>query len=330
MGAAMILRDATPTEMEAVLGQTAPLWSEGLPLASYFDWVRTLQDSAWGKAGNVRFLVLSNEESGEVVSGMKLYRLSARLERSPVSVGGIGAVFTLKQHRGHGHAGAMISAAHRIMVERGDAFSLLYSDIGATYYARLGYQEVDPRPVTLNVPETGSAPEGVTRMHRTDLDTLLRLRQMENERTPFAILRSADYFRYLLARWSFPTSHHEPERWESRIMLSGSDGYLWALFTRTGPEPGKARLMEFAEAVPGATLPALLDDLFAECRRRDVKQLDAWMPTGRAARDPRLADLVTPALSATAVPMWFPLDEESAAAMKRCASGILLDLGDAF
>jgi len=61
-----------------------------------------------------------------------------------------------------------------------------------------------------------------------------------------------------------------------------------------------------------------------------VKQLDAWMPTARAGRDPRLAELITPAPSASAVPMWFPLDDESAAAMKRCASGILLDLGDAF
>lgn len=326
----MILRDATPTEMVAVLGHTAPLWSEGLPLPPYSDWVRTLQDSAWGKAGNMRFLVLTDEESGEVVSGMKLYRLSARLERSPVSVGGVGAVFTLTPHRGRGHAGTMISAAHRLMVERGDAFSLLYSDIGATYYARIGYQELDPRPVSLNVPDKGSSPGVVKRMHRTDLETLLRLRQIESEGTPFAILRNTDYFRYLLARWSFPTSHHGPDRWESRVMLSGSEGYLWALFTRTGQEPGKARLMEFAEATPGAALPALLDDLFAECRRRDIRQLDAWMPTGRAARDPRLADLITPALSATAVPMWFPLDEESAAAMRRCASGILLDLGDAF
>ena len=326
----MILRDATPTEMVAVLGHTAPLWAEGLPLPSYSDWVQTLKDSAWGKADNMRFLVLVDEESGDVVSGMKLYRLSARLERSPVSVGGIGAVFTFTQHRAHGHAGTMISAAHRLMVERGDAFSLLYSDIGATYYARLGYQEIDPRPVTLSVPDKGTSPSGVKRMHRTDLDTLLRLRQMEDEKTPFAILRNADYFRFLLARWSFPTLHHSPERWESRVMLAGSEGYLWALFTRTGSESGKARLMEFAESTAGAALPALLDDLFEECRRRDIKQLDAWMPPGRVARDPRLTDLITPALSASAVPMWFPLDEESAAAMRRCTSGILLDLGDAF
>jgi len=326
----MILRDATPAEMATVLGHTAPVWSEGLPLPEYSEWLRSLQESAWGKAGNMRFLVLADERTGEVVAGMKLYRLSARLERSPVNVGGVGAVFTFKQHRGHGHAGAMISAAHKIMVERGDAFSLLYSDIGATYYARLGYQEIDPRPVSLGVPDNGEAPQGVKRMHRADLDTLVRLRQMESERTPFAILRDDDYFRFLLARWSFPTSHHGPDGWESRIMLAGSQGYLWSLFTRTGPEPARARLMEFAEAAPGAALPALLDDLFAECRRRDVRQLDAWMPGARAARDPRLADLLTPALSATAVPMWFPLDEESAAAMKRCASGILLDLGDAF
>lgn len=326
----MILRDATQKEMMAVLGHTAPVWSEGLPLPDYSEWVQTLHDSVWGKAGNMRFLVLADEQSNEVVAGMKLYRLSARLERSPVNIGGIGAVFTFTPHRGRGHAGTMISAAHKIMVERGDAFSLLYSDIGATYYARLGYQEVDPRPVSLKVPEKGSEPKGVNRMHRADIDLLLRLRQMEDERTPFAILRNTDYFRFLLARWSYPTSHHGPERWESRVMLAGSEGYMWALFMHTGNEPGKARLMEFAEATPGAALPRLLDDLFAECRRRDVKQLDAWMPGTRVARDRRLAELITPALSASAVPMWFPLDEESAAAMKRCASGILLDLGDAF
>jgi len=324
----MILRDASRAEGETILGQTAGIWSEGLEPPAYADWVRTLLNSSWATAGNFRFLVL--EAEGEVVSSMKLYRLSGRLANIPVTIGGVGAVFTIPEFRGRGHAAAMISLAHRVMAERGDAFSLLYSDIGATYYARIGYEEIDPHPVSIAVPSTGPIPEGCARMHRSDIETLQGLRQQEDADAVLAILRGVDYWKYLLARWSYPTLHLGADRWESRVMLNGRAGYLWALFSGGGSDERRARVMEFGEERPGVALPALLDDLFEECRRRGVTQLDAWMSPPQAARAAQLSDLVTAMPSASSVPMWYPLDEQAAAGMKRSASAALLCLGDAF
>ncbi len=325
----MILRDGNAAEIDGVLEQTAGIWAEGLDPGAYAEWVRTLLASAWATDGNFRFLVLE-DDSGRIVSSMKLYRLAARLEGAPISVGGVGAVFTMPDQRGKGHAATMISQAHRIMSDRGDAFSLLYSDIGATYYARMGYREIDPHPVSVSVPAEGPAPQGVTRMHRSDVETIQRLRQMEDDGSALAILRDVTYWKHLLARWSFPTLHRGADRWDSRVLLAGRSGYLWWVFSSTGPDDHRARLMEFAEEKPGAALPALMDAFFEECRQRGVRECDAWMSPAQAARDPRLADLVTPMPSASSVPMWFSLDEQAAAAMKRGASASLLCLGDAF
>ncbi|MFQ5700705.1 MAG: GNAT family N-acetyltransferase [Acidobacteriota bacterium] len=328
----MILRDASPQERDEVLEQTHALWSDGLDLAAYREYVRTMMESSWAKAGNLRFLVLVRRADQRVLAAVKLYRLRACLNEMPVMVGGVGAVFTLPSERGHGHAAEMISRAHKIMAERGDLISLLYSEIGAVYYARMGYQEMDPHPVSLRVPEqppAGPSAPPVRRMHRTDLEQVMQIRKTDDGPAMFRLCRDSDYWKYLLARASFPTASLGRNRWESRLMLAGRDGYLWSLFTE-GPEGPAARLLEFGEVRPGAALPALLDELFEQCRSRGIRSIDAWLSSGKAARDRRLADLITPVPSAGVVPMWFPLEEQAAALMRRDAPTGALHMADRF
>lgn len=332
-----MLRDATVREVDQVLEQTHALWSDGLDPSSYRDFIHTLMKSEWAMQGcrNYRFLVLVNESRDQVLAGMKLYRFTARLDGEMIRVGGIGAVFTPAAERRHGWAAELIARAHVMMAERGDLISLLFSEIGPRYYAKLGYQEMPSHARRVKVPGPGGSPRGagparLKRMHRNDLDTVIRLREVEDAGAPFALTRDRAYWKYLLARASYPTLHLGRERWESRLVTAGDRGYLWSLFGASH-EGSAAKLLEFAETRPCAALPEMLDDLFDECRRRGVTEVDLWLAPARAARDPRLSGLVAGAAeSSHAVPMWFALDAEAGADMSRHADAALLHLTDLF
>jgi GNAT acetyltransferase-like protein len=335
----MMLRDATSSEIDAILGQTHALWSDGLDLSSYRDYIHTMMASAWAAQGarNYRFLVLVDSQGGEPLCAMKLYRFNVRLDDETIPAGGVGAVFTPHALRRRGLAAEMIRRAHAIMAERGDLVSLLFSEIGAAYYAKLGYRGMSLNAARLAVPPAG--PAGATgtagavrlrRMHRNDLDVAIRLREKEDAPAAFAIVRDRDYWKYLLARASYPTLSLARENWESRLMLACDQSYLWSLFGHTH-EGSAAKLFEFAEAEPGTVLVTLLDDFFEECRRRRAAVADTWLPPASAARDPRLAPpggarLEPPPI----VPMWFPLDPQAGADMQRHADDARLHLTDLF
>ncbi len=281
----MILRDAAPGEIDDVLEGTHALWSDGLDLPDYREYVRTLMASGWSRAGerNYRFLVAVDGPDDTILSAMKLYRFEARALGRDVTVGGVGAVFTPPQHRRRGHAAWMLKRAHEMMEERGDAASLLYSEIGAGYYARLGYVALPSRHLRLAVPGEGPAPEGTRRMHRSEIEVPARLRGAADAAASFALVRDIVCWKHLLARASYPTLPLGRERWESRLVLwsgSGNEGYLWALFGASH-EGSAAKLLEMAESRPGAAAGPLMADLFAECRRRGVASVDAWtLPAG--------------------------------------------------
>ncbi|HEY3176403.1 MAG TPA: GNAT family N-acetyltransferase [Candidatus Polarisedimenticolia bacterium] len=329
----MLLRDADPAEIDQILSHTHALWSDGLEPAAYREFIATLMASDWAKegGGNYRFLVLADEATGEVAAATKLYRFAARLDGDLVPVGGVGAVFTLPHARRRGHAADLISQAHTIMAGRGDVLSLLYSEIGAGYYARLGYRELAPHAVRIQVPERGRPAAGLRPMHRGELDEVVRIREKEDAAASFCLARDHACWKYLLARASYPTLHLGREIWEKRLMLAeGGSGYLWAHFGKDHLGAG-ARLLEFGERAPGAALTALLDDLFDECRRRGVAEVEAWLPPALAERDPRLCGaLVAPVEPSPVVPMWFPLDREAAADLERHASAAALHLTDVF
>lgn len=316
-----------------ILSHTHALWSDGLDPSSYRGYIGALMASDWARQGerNYRFLVLVDEDTGRIVASMKLYRFTARLDDRLLSAGGIGAVFTLPEARRKGLAARMLSMAHSIMAERGDALSILHSEIGAPYYARLGYRELAAHAVRIRVPACGGAASAVRPMLRDQLGAVIRIRDKEDAAAAFALVRDRAYWEYLLARASYPTVHLGRERWEEPLMLTpDGSGYLWAHLGRDHLG-ARARLLEFGENEPGSALPALLDDLFEECHRRGINEIEAWLGPAQAAREVRLAGaLVTRVGPPRVVPMWFPLNEKAAADLARHGAAVALHLTDVF
>jgi len=311
----MILQDATSADLDEVLAATHPLWGDGLDERSYKEYVATLMGSAWGRRG-YRFLAYRAQAGGPIVAAMKLYRLAARLGGRSVSVGGVGAVFTMPQARRQGHAAAMLGQAHELMRRRGDALSLLFSEIGPDYYAELGYRKLPCRAVMLKVPEAPLPVTGVERMRKAEIPRLSELRACEDHKQPVVLERDGDYWQYQMARHSMPTLWLGPQRWESRITMRGGEGYLWVLF-REDASGMRARILEHAEVSPGAALPALLGEHFAECARRGISRVEASAGDGESA-------------PAGAIPMWRVLDDSMEAAARAAEPAVRFHLTDVF
>lgn len=331
----MILRDARPEEIDAILSHTQALWGDGLPLAAYREFVGSLMQTGWAKTspGNYRFLVLKESEKGDSLAALKLYRFGARLLGERISVSGVGAVFTLPACRRRGHAAQMLRLAHGIMRQRGDALSLLFSEIGPDYYARQGYRRLPSCEAWIRVPSASSPPSRPNRMRGDQVERVARIRDAEDEDAPFSLVREIDYWKYLLARASYPTLHFGTESWESRVALAGDEGYLWSMFKSGGGM--SAELLEFGEMRPREVLPALLDDLFEECRGRGVARVHTWLPPALAARDPRLrtapeARLAPEPHGSSVSAMWLPLDERITPLLMSCEERVSFHLTDLF
>ena len=81
------------------------------------------------------------EDGGELVGHGFVHRVRVRVGESWVPCGGVASVAVAHEARGRGVATALLERLHRVSLERGDAFTLLYG-FREGFYARLGYGRV--------------------------------------------------------------------------------------------------------------------------------------------------------------------------------------------
>jgi hypothetical protein len=153
----------------------------------------------WGRSHLRRVAVV---EGDRAVASAKDYRFQAHVGGRLLSVLGIGAVFTPVELRGRGHARALIE---RLIAEaRGDGceLALLFSEIGAAYYERLGFRAL-PRPsYEIDVPRgRGGAPAMLVRSGApSDFEAMADIAARDREGAAFALDRPADLIAFGVAR----------------------------------------------------------------------------------------------------------------------------------
>src|SRR4030088_1968707 len=114
------------------------LWGGGLAEEAFVAFQRRLASSPEA-AGRYRMFGLFPRGGADLLSGVKAYDLAGAFEGAPLRILGIGAVFTPPGLRGRGYAARMLNAALARYGDEGADAALLFSDIGAEYYRRLGF-----------------------------------------------------------------------------------------------------------------------------------------------------------------------------------------------
>src|SRR5262245_37465235 len=205
MSSMQVMRFATRAQIEAIFEENHPLWGGPLTPQQYRDYWFSLFVTPWG-ASNLRYMALTEEEDGPLLSSLKLYRLTGRLFGQPVVIVGIGAVYTPAAQRTFGSASLLVSEVLDYMQKKKAALGLLHTEIGLPFYERLGF-------VPLPVHETRGALSAADPTARrslgaievrdaatTDAKALAVFQARVDEGFAFAIDRDPPYWEYLLYR----------------------------------------------------------------------------------------------------------------------------------
>jgi len=301
------MRFATRAHIEAIFEENHPLWGGPLTLEQYRDYWFSLFVTPWG-ASNLRYMALTEEEDGPLLSSLKLYRFTGRLLGQPVVIAGIGAVYTPEAQRTFGSASLLVSEVLDYMQKKKAAIGLLHTEIGLPFYERLGFVPLPARETrgTLAAPGRSGAPAGIEIRDAalSDAKALAVYQAVVNEGFPLVIDRDAAYWEFLLyrrRRW-WELAPPSPARALSLVARRGSE-IVATGFAIVSPE--EVRLQECA-CLPGSekALGAILDRIWTEGLEAGAATWSGRMPPGPPP-DPRLSGSLHPAEES--LPMAAPL-----------------------
>jgi GNAT superfamily N-acetyltransferase/L-amino acid N-acyltransferase YncA len=298
------LVDLEPTGAlhEEALDQTFPLWNDGLTRARYGQYNHAQFKTHWG-AGRLRRVGLV--EQGTLAASAKRYVLEARLDGRAVTVLGIGAVFTPPALRGRGYGRRLMAALLEDGRVRGCALALLFSEIGAPFYERLGFTTVPICEADLVVSPSRGAPAMLVRSGEPDdLPSVAEIQKRMAERARFSLAYDPSWLQYSLAKKRLLAAFGEAGRREVEFFVAeeGARPVAWLLLQVTGR--GRAGYREAwtlegcGDRDPtGARIGAMLQTLVARSPADGPGLIRAWWPEG--IRPPQVAIAPRPAPSIT-------------------------------
>jgi len=151
-----VLRQLNDRERDEYFRGVQPIWGGGLNPERFIAFQQRLADS---REASDRYHLFGLFDGDRLVSAMKAYDLRGSYARVPLRFFGIGAVYTPPALRRRGHARHMIELAiahHRSM---GYDAAVLFSDIGSSYYERLGFRTLESEECIVDLDEL---PRGAT------------------------------------------------------------------------------------------------------------------------------------------------------------------------
>ncbi|MEO5727944.1 MAG: GNAT family N-acetyltransferase, partial [Byssovorax sp.] len=265
------------SEIDEAARQNQALWGYGRSEAEHL--AHTAAQLAHAGPELLRYVGLVSEQG--LVAASKRYGLLFRAGGREARVLGIGAVFTKESERGKGHAPALIRAMVREARDLGYAAAVLYSDIDAAYYARLGFialPAVDCFALPCALPDADALP--FRPAEEGDLDRLIAWHEASWASSPGASrpMRSRALFRFF--------------QWRNRVADAwilgdaGRDaGYLLAGLDdpqRDLPEPRPDRLLWVDEwSAPGVDPARVLATIRAVADRSRALKIGLWPRPGQ-------------------------------------------------
>jgi predicted N-acetyltransferase YhbS len=301
--------------LEQILQSTCAIWHEGLTPRAYAQWNRGQMRSAWG-ARHLQRVALG--EGTTVLSSAKRYELTAVLDGRRLGVCGIGALFTPDEHRGRGYARELVERLTADAEREGASFALLFSEIGADYYAGLGFVPIPTRDLSLRVTESTryGAPATLVRAgEERDVGDIVALGRARADQFRFHLDRDADLFRFALARRRLLAGLGRAGAREILFFIAeeGASAVAYVVISVIGRE---WTIEECGDRDPaGARVGAVLQALIARDPAERRPEIRAWLPSGfvppqvtiAGATSPREVMMIRP-LGAAALPALGPED----------------------
>jgi predicted N-acetyltransferase YhbS len=187
-------------QVSDILDASFSIWNDGLDRRAYERWYDGQRSTPWGRA-HLRRVALT--EGDRVTASAKLYELSAACDGRPIRLLGIGAVFTQPPFRGRGLAPRLIASIERDARAAGVDALLLFSEIGAAYYERLGFETIPTVDLRLRVIESSrrGAPAVLVRAgDDRDVDAIVAMDAARAEGARWHVRRDRDLVQFAIVK----------------------------------------------------------------------------------------------------------------------------------
>jgi GNAT superfamily N-acetyltransferase len=278
------LRELTADERASYFRAMQALWGGGLAEEAFVAFQRRLASSAEA-AGRYRMFGLFPRGGGVLLSGVKAYDLAGAFEGTPLRVLGIGAVFTPPGLRGRGYAARMLASALARFGDEGADAALLFSDIGAEYYRRIGFRNLESAECFAEAQQLPRS-NGYRPAVAGDEEPMCRLFERARGRERLSLSRDGWTLRFQLRRLrelSRARSLGEPE-WG--VMVEGASGEAAAM-VRLSREAVDVLDAAWTSEAARERLLGGLRDLLARAGRPRLRLWPSSQLRGRYAEGPR-------------------------------------------
>jgi GNAT superfamily N-acetyltransferase len=265
------IHPASSEERIAAHTNVFDIWSKGLSLEEHIRY--RLESPSHSRA---TWFVGCVE--GRVVASLGSYPVRYRWQEKELPGIAIGSVYTLKDFRGRGYAPRLLAWVEDYERSRAAALSVLYSDIGADYYARLGYNLCPSLEGWVNPHETSLGTGSPLRLHQfSPRDHLPELKQLYSHyhgAMPLSFVRDADYWESILKKFPGDAFH----------ALKRPTGE-WVGYVRIGRKEDAWRITDFALANHSAELAELMYGAFIQLAREGgARRAGGWLPDNETTR----------------------------------------------
>jgi GNAT superfamily N-acetyltransferase len=264
--------------LEHILDHTFQIWNEGLPRPGYGQWNRAQVRTPWARSRLQRYA--SIDEDGRLLATAKQYRFEVRVGEREGWMCGIGAVFTPPEMRGHGHASALIAGLVARAQREGALLASLFSEIGVSFYERLGFTGVPLDEVTITVDRKGGgAPAMLVRGgEERDLDAVATMHAARSASAPFALRRDPSLVHYALSKKRL-LAGLGPVGLRQLEFFVAEEGASAVAYVVLNENANGWTLEEAGDRDPaGARLGAMLQVLLAREPSHRVPLIRAWWP----------------------------------------------------
>ena len=264
--------------LEEILDLTYPIWNEGLTRAAYGQWNIAQTKTSWGREHLHRFALL--DDDGALLATAKRYRHDVRLDGREGWMAGFGAVFTAESTRGRGHATQLLEWLMDRARAEGALLASLFSEIGADFYARLGFRTVpfDEVTVTVNRKDGGSPAMLVRGGEERDLRDIAALHQTQTGSARFALRRDSSLVHYALSKKRMLAGLGPPGLRQVEFFVA-EEGASAVAYVVLSENANGWTLEEAGDRDPaGARLGAMLQVLLAREPAHGTPLIRAWWP----------------------------------------------------
>jgi predicted N-acetyltransferase YhbS len=265
--------------LDQVLDDTYSLWGDGLTRRAYGQWNLAQMKTAWGKAHLHRVGLV---EGDEVVVSAKRYLFDGLVDGRPEKLLGIGAVFNPERRRGRQLAPRLIEQMLADGRARGCTLAVLFSEIGAPYYERLGFTVIPRTLVTIDIPRTRRGAPGtmVRAVTPADLPEIASISMTYTSGAGLALDRTPEFLEFTLARRRLRAGLG-PSGLRTLEVFVAEEGYRAAAYVVVSRGPEGVVLEECGDRDPrGSRIGAMLEALVERDPSNPDRTLRAWLPPG--------------------------------------------------